>query len=48
MPTNVPTNWKIDNRKNARIWPVKFLILNFKRVCLSCPSSDFNDIGIKL
>ena len=47
MPTNVPINQKIDNLKYAEIWPAKFLMFNFKRIYLFCPSSDFNDLGIK-
>ena len=48
MPTNVLTNRKTDNLKNAEIWPVKFLMFKFKRLYLSCPSSNFNDLGIKI
>ena len=48
MPTNVSTNPKIDKLKNAEIWPVKFLKFNFKRVNLSCSSSDFDDLGVKI
>ena len=48
MPTNVPTNRKIDNLKNAEIWPIKFLMFWSKIVYLSCLSSDFNDLGIKI
>ena len=48
MPTNVPTKRKIDNLKNAEIWPVNFFVFNFKRAHLSCPSPDFNDLGIRM
>ena len=43
MSTNVPVNRKIDNLENSEIWPVKFLMFSS-----SCPSSDFNDFGIKI
>ena len=46
MLINVPTSRTIANL--AEIWPVKFLMVNFKRVYLSCPSLDFNDLGIKI
>ena len=48
MPTNVPTDRKIVNLENAKIWPVKFLMFNFKRVYPFCSSSNFNDLGIKI
>ena len=38
MQTNVPTNRKLDNLENVEI----------KRVYLSCPSLDFNDLCIKI
>ena len=45
MLTSVPTNRRNDNLKNTEILPVNFLMFNFKRVYLSCPSSDFNNLG---
>ena len=40
MPTDVPTNRKIDNLENSEIWPVEFSMFNLKMMYLSCPSSD--------
>ena len=48
MTTNVAINRKTDDLKNDEIWPVMFLMFNFKREHLLCPSSDFNDLGIEI